>query len=76
MAPNGRNSETPLASLPSARRRAKRGASCVWTCGMGVSDFRRFGAVERSVWPVWRAGTVAPLGVDVGHRTHLDKKAT
>eukprot|EP00969_Alexandrium_andersonii_P224484 9914417-Alexandrium_andersonii.AAC.1 len=26
------------------RHRAKRGASCSWTCGMGVSDSRRCGA--------------------------------
>eukprot|EP00969_Alexandrium_andersonii_P334734 14793460-Alexandrium_andersonii.AAC.1 len=30
-----------------------------WTCGMGVSDFRRFRAAERAVCPVGRAGTAA-----------------
>eukprot|EP00969_Alexandrium_andersonii_P359085 15452408-Alexandrium_andersonii.AAC.1 len=29
---------------------------------MGVSDFRRFGAAERAVWPVGRFGTAAPSG--------------
>eukprot|EP00969_Alexandrium_andersonii_P234389 10348973-Alexandrium_andersonii.AAC.1 len=29
---------------------------------MGVSDFRRFGAMERAVWPLGRAGTAAPSG--------------
>eukprot|EP00969_Alexandrium_andersonii_P002479 107758-Alexandrium_andersonii.AAC.1 len=28
----------------------------------GVSDVRRFGATERTVWPVWRAETAAPSG--------------
>eukprot|EP00969_Alexandrium_andersonii_P046144 2024341-Alexandrium_andersonii.AAC.1 len=44
------------------RRCAKRGASCVWTCRMGVSDFRRFRAADRAVWPVGGAGTAAPSG--------------
>eukprot|EP00969_Alexandrium_andersonii_P337285 14907128-Alexandrium_andersonii.AAC.1 len=48
------------------RRRAKRGASCVWMCGMGASDFRRFGAAETAVWPVGRAGTAAPSGPILG----------
>eukprot|EP00969_Alexandrium_andersonii_P319929 14134680-Alexandrium_andersonii.AAC.1 len=33
---------------------------------MGVSDFRRFGAARRAVWPVGRAGTARPLGLDWG----------
>eukprot|EP00969_Alexandrium_andersonii_P248803 10995111-Alexandrium_andersonii.AAC.1 len=48
------------------RRRAKRGASCAWTCGMGVSDFPRFGSPERAVLPVGRAGTAAPPGETLG----------
>eukprot|EP00969_Alexandrium_andersonii_P308267 13626167-Alexandrium_andersonii.AAC.1 len=46
------------------RRRASRDASCAWQCSAagGVSDFRRFGAAERAVGPVGRAGTAAPSG--------------
>eukprot|EP00969_Alexandrium_andersonii_P048867 2143377-Alexandrium_andersonii.AAC.1 len=33
---------------------------------MGVSDFRRFGAAERAVWPVARAGTAASSGWSLG----------
>eukprot|EP00969_Alexandrium_andersonii_P222961 9847594-Alexandrium_andersonii.AAC.1 len=59
-APNRRKSETLLATLPGAggavrssaaprrRRRATRGASCSWTCGLGVPGFRRFRAAERA----------------------------
>eukprot|EP00969_Alexandrium_andersonii_P039150 1716103-Alexandrium_andersonii.AAC.1 len=43
----------------SAAPPAHSGASCAWTCGRGVSDFRRFGATERAVWPVACVGTVA-----------------
>eukprot|EP00969_Alexandrium_andersonii_P216766 9574091-Alexandrium_andersonii.AAC.1 len=35
------------------------------SCGMGVSDFRPFGAAERAARPVGRARTAAPLGLDV-----------
>eukprot|EP00969_Alexandrium_andersonii_P281401 12440477-Alexandrium_andersonii.AAC.1 len=56
------------ATLTARRRRccAKRGASCVWTCGMGASYFRRLGAPERAVWPVRRAGSADPLGWTLG----------
>eukprot|EP00969_Alexandrium_andersonii_P282776 12501011-Alexandrium_andersonii.AAC.1 len=33
---------------------------------MGVTDFRRFGAAERAVWAVGRAGAVAPSGWILG----------
>eukprot|EP00969_Alexandrium_andersonii_P085172 3755966-Alexandrium_andersonii.AAC.1 len=33
---------------------------------MGVSDFRRFGAAERVVWPIGRAGTATPSGWILG----------
>eukprot|EP00969_Alexandrium_andersonii_P139100 6151600-Alexandrium_andersonii.AAC.1 len=33
---------------------------------MGVSDVRRFRAAERAVWPIGRAGTVAPSGWILG----------
>eukprot|EP00969_Alexandrium_andersonii_P038853 1702877-Alexandrium_andersonii.AAC.1 len=41
----------------------------------GVTDFRRFGAMERAVWPVGRAGTADPLGLDFGPRAHFDQRA-
>eukprot|EP00969_Alexandrium_andersonii_P359534 15453438-Alexandrium_andersonii.AAC.1 len=54
------------------RRRAKRGASCAWQRGRGGSPtFRRFGAAERVVWPVGRAGTVAPSGWILGSELTL-----
>eukprot|EP00969_Alexandrium_andersonii_P117542 5199952-Alexandrium_andersonii.AAC.1 len=33
---------------------------------MGVSDFRRFGAAERAVWPIGCAGTAASSGWMLG----------
>eukprot|EP00969_Alexandrium_andersonii_P151782 6711501-Alexandrium_andersonii.AAC.1 len=44
------------------RLRASRGASCAWQCNKGVSEFRRFGATERAVWSIGRAGIAAPSG--------------
>eukprot|EP00969_Alexandrium_andersonii_P188978 8350261-Alexandrium_andersonii.AAC.1 len=55
------------------RRRASRGASCAWTCGMGVSDFGRFAAAERAVWPIGRAGTPAPSGWILGLELNLTR---
>eukprot|EP00969_Alexandrium_andersonii_P338798 14973916-Alexandrium_andersonii.AAC.1 len=73
-APKRRKSEIPpCCTARGRRRRAKCGACCAWTCGMGVSDARRFGAAERAVWPVGRAGTAGPLGLDVGPRAHFDQ---
>eukprot|EP00969_Alexandrium_andersonii_P237346 10476786-Alexandrium_andersonii.AAC.1 len=44
-APNRRKSENPhCCTARPKKRRAKRGTSCAWTCGKGVSDVRRFGA--------------------------------
>eukprot|EP00969_Alexandrium_andersonii_P176687 7812376-Alexandrium_andersonii.AAC.1 len=40
---------------------------------MGVSDFRRFGAAGRAVWPVGHAGTVAPSGWTLGPELTLTK---
>eukprot|EP00969_Alexandrium_andersonii_P025513 1114476-Alexandrium_andersonii.AAC.1 len=37
------------------RRCASHGAFCVWTCGIGFSDFRRFEAMEKTIRPVGRA---------------------
>eukprot|EP00969_Alexandrium_andersonii_P350720 15433807-Alexandrium_andersonii.AAC.1 len=48
------------------RRRAPRGASFAWQCSSGVSDFRQFGAADRAVWPVGRAGTAGPSGWMLG----------
>eukprot|EP00969_Alexandrium_andersonii_P296220 13091622-Alexandrium_andersonii.AAC.1 len=47
-APNQRKSETPCRTAKRKRRRAKGSASCAWTCGTEVSDFRRLGAAERA----------------------------
>eukprot|EP00969_Alexandrium_andersonii_P198071 8749039-Alexandrium_andersonii.AAC.1 len=41
-------------------------ASCIWTCGVRVSNFRQFHTAERAVWPVARAGTVAPSSWPLG----------
>eukprot|EP00969_Alexandrium_andersonii_P039446 1728548-Alexandrium_andersonii.AAC.1 len=38
---------------------------------MGVSNFRCFGATERAVWTVGRAGTAAPSGWIVGPQLSL-----
>eukprot|EP00969_Alexandrium_andersonii_P148012 6543361-Alexandrium_andersonii.AAC.1 len=38
-----------------------------------VSDFRRDGAAERAVWPAGRAGTTAPIGLELGPRIHFDQ---
>eukprot|EP00969_Alexandrium_andersonii_P348048 15389457-Alexandrium_andersonii.AAC.1 len=47
-------------------RRAKRGTSCAWTCGMEVSGYHRFGTTEKAAWPVGRAGTATPSGSIMG----------
>eukprot|EP00969_Alexandrium_andersonii_P092530 4085060-Alexandrium_andersonii.AAC.1 len=40
----------------------------------GISDFRRFGAAERTVWPVRRAGTAAPSGWILGPELTLTRR--
>eukprot|EP00969_Alexandrium_andersonii_P318079 14050379-Alexandrium_andersonii.AAC.1 len=57
-APNG-----PNGPLCGRRRRAKRGASCARQCNKGVSDFRRFGAAEKAVWPHGARWDRRPLGL-------------
>eukprot|EP00969_Alexandrium_andersonii_P036641 1606161-Alexandrium_andersonii.AAC.1 len=40
---------------------------------MGVFDFRRFGAVEKAMWPIGRAGTTAPSGWILGPELTLTR---
>eukprot|EP00969_Alexandrium_andersonii_P069127 3049880-Alexandrium_andersonii.AAC.1 len=40
---------------------------------MELSEFRRFGAAERAVWPVGRAGTAAPSGWTLGPELALTR---
>ena len=63
----------PFRKSKHKRRRASRGASCAWTCGMGVSDFRRLGAAERAVWPVLCTGSAAPWGWILGPELNLTR---
>eukprot|EP00969_Alexandrium_andersonii_P283316 12524863-Alexandrium_andersonii.AAC.1 len=66
---NRRMPETTLPHCQAQRRRASRRPSCFWTCGVGVSDFRRrFGAAERAVWSVRRVGAAAHSGWMLGFR--------
>ena len=65
-APNRRKSETPILQVQA--QEAPRFAQHLLRLDlpMGVSDLRRFGAAERAVWPVGRAGTAAPSGWILG----------
>eukprot|EP00969_Alexandrium_andersonii_P288647 12759809-Alexandrium_andersonii.AAC.1 len=40
---------------------------------MGISDFRQFGATERAVWPLGRAGTTTPSGWTSGPELSLTR---
>eukprot|EP00969_Alexandrium_andersonii_P108027 4766299-Alexandrium_andersonii.AAC.1 len=60
MAPDRRNSETPILQVHAPGSAAR-----------GVSDFRRFGTTEKAVGPIWRAGTAAHSGWTLGPRLTL-----
>eukprot|EP00969_Alexandrium_andersonii_P172097 7607526-Alexandrium_andersonii.AAC.1 len=55
------------------RRRTSRGASRAWQCGRGVSDFRRFGAAEKAIWPFGHVGTAVRQGWISGPELTLTK---
>eukprot|EP00969_Alexandrium_andersonii_P244382 10798308-Alexandrium_andersonii.AAC.1 len=63
-------SETPPGAGGAARSAA---SSALGSAVGGVSDFRRFGAAQRAVWPVGHAGIAAPSGWMLGHERNLTR---
>eukprot|EP00969_Alexandrium_andersonii_P307186 13579173-Alexandrium_andersonii.AAC.1 len=59
--------DSPHSAGPSAGGAARSAVPlALGSAAGGVSDVRRFGAVERAVWPIWARWGRRPLELDFG----------